>query len=152
MTSIFLDNLLPVLLCAALGFAIHRRLRLDIRAVSQLVFFVFSPCLVFDSLLKSEVSGAALAGMTGFTMAVIVVMLAAGAVTGWLLRLDRRGWATLVVTSTFVNGGNFGLAIVRFAFGVEALGYAIAFYVASTFAVVGYLFKNGTYRLQQGWR
>lgn len=135
MVSIFLDNLLPVLLCAALGFVIHRNLRLDIRAVSQLVFYIFSPSLVFHSLLTSEVGGAALARMTGFTLAVVVVMLAAGALTGWALRLDRRSWATLVVTSTFVNGGNFGLAIVRFAFGPEALSYAVAFYIASTFAV-----------------
>ncbi len=151
MTAIFLDNLLPVLICASLGFAIHKRAQLDIRAISQLVFYIFSPCLVFSSLLKSEVSGAALARMTGFTVAVIVVMLLCGAATGWLLRLDRRRWATLVLSATFVNGGNFGLAVVRFAFGAEALSYAVAFFIASTFAVyTAGVFIAGLGRAQAG--
>ncbi len=135
MLAIFVDNILPVLICAGLGYMLHRRTRLDIRAVTQVVFYIFSPCLIFDSLLKSDVSGPALAQMTGFTFAVIAVMMLGAAGSGWLLRLDRRQMATLVVSATFVNGGNFGLAIVKFAFGDEALSYAVAFFVASTLAV-----------------
>lgn len=135
MTAIFLDNLLPVLICAGLGYAIHRRSHLDVRSVSQIVFYIFSPCFIFDSLLNSEVGGGALAQMTGFTWTVILAMLLCGAAVGWALGLDRRRLATLVVSATFVNGGNFGLAIVKFAFGAEALSYALAFFIASTFAV-----------------
>ncbi len=135
MVSIFLDNLLPVLICAGFGYVLQRRARLDIRSIGQVVFFIFSPCLIFDSLLKSEVSEPALVRMTGFTWAVIAVMILVAGFVGWALRLDRQRWATLIVSSTFVNGGNFGLAIVAFAFGDEALSYAVAFFIASTLAV-----------------
>ena len=55
--DVFVNNLLPVLLCAATGFVVGRTLKPDIRAASHLAFYIFSPCLVFVSLERVEISG-----------------------------------------------------------------------------------------------
>ncbi|MGH2523122.1 MAG: AEC family transporter, partial [Anaerolineales bacterium] len=43
--------------------------------------------------------------------------------------------AALIVAAVFVNGGNYGLAVNKFAFGDEALARAVVYYVFSTLGV-----------------
>jgi predicted permease len=134
MLSLFVNNLLPVLLCAGVGFVIGRRFKPDVTSITRLVFYAFSPALVFHQLLNAELSGDALGQMVGFAAACLGLQAGLAALAGWALRLERRAWATLIVTAVFVNGGNVGLATVRFAFGDAALPFAVAFFVTSTFA------------------
>jgi hypothetical protein len=134
MLNLFANNLLPVLLCAGVGYLLGRRFKPDVPSITRLVFYAFSPALVFHQLLNAELAGAALAQMVGFAAMTIGIQAGLAALVGWALRLDRRAWATLIVTAVFVNGGNVGLATVRFAFGEAALPYAVAFFVTSTFA------------------
>lgn len=50
--SAFVQNLLPVMILAGVGYLVQRLLRLDPRPLSQVVFYVFSPALVFSLLTK----------------------------------------------------------------------------------------------------
>jgi len=130
--DVFVNNLLPVFLCAGAGLAVGRAFRPDLRTVSRLSFYIFSPCLVFSSLTGTTVTGAEFGQLTVFTLGMVVVMALLAAALGLALRLDRRTWATLVVAAAFVNSGNYGLAATRFAFGEDALARAVIFYVIST--------------------
>ncbi|MGQ0600076.1 MAG: AEC family transporter [Anaerolineales bacterium] len=133
--SVFLNNLLPIFLCAAAGVALGRAFHPDIRSVTRLAFYVFSPCLVFSSLTQSLVNGAEFAQLAIFTLTHILLMAALTAGLGLALRLERRVLVTLIIAAVFVNGGNFGLAANRFAFGEEALARAVVFYIFSTIGV-----------------
>lgn len=133
--SVFLNNLLPIFLCAAAGVALGRVFRPDIRSVTRLTFYIFSPCLVFSSLTQSPVNGAEFAQLATFTLGHIALMAALTAGLGLALRLERRVLMTLIIAAVFVNGGNFGLAANRFAFGEEALARAVVFYIFSTMGV-----------------
>jgi predicted permease len=70
---------------------------------------------------------------------VIVLITIIGLFT-WLfgkaIRLERRLLASMIVTTIFMNAGNFGLPVVVFAFGEDALGYASIFFV--TMAILAY--------------
>lgn len=68
--------------------------------------------------------------MLGFSFAVICAtgLLAWG--LGRLLRLERRMLAAIILTCMFMNAGNYGLPLVDFAFGAEALVYASLMYIA----------------------
>jgi predicted permease len=133
--EVFLNNLLPVFLSAGAGLAIGRAFRPDRKTVTQLAFYIFSPCLVFASLTRVEVSGAEFGLLALFTLTVVAGMALLAALAGRLLGADRRTLVTLVIASAFVNSGNFGLAATRFAFGEAALARAIIYYVFSTIAV-----------------
>jgi malate permease and related proteins len=156
--NIFVDNLLPIFLMAGAGFALGRRFHPDLRTVTRLSFYIFSPCLVFTSLTHAELSGAEFGRMALFTVLVNGAMLVLALLVGLGLRLQRQALATLIIAAVFVNGGNYGLAVIKFAFGEAALSRAVVYYVASTLMVysVGVLVASAGKRplkqaLLQGW-
>lgn len=133
--EVFVNNLLPILLSAGAGLVLGRAFRPDIKSITRLSFYIFSPCLVFASITQSRVSNAEFGQLSLFAVAAIVTMLLIAAIVGLALRLDRRTLATLVISAAFVNSGNYGLAALRFAFGEEALARGVVFYVVSTLSV-----------------
>lgn len=44
LARIFLENILPIFLAAGVGFVLGRRLRPDLKTVSRLTVYIFSPC------------------------------------------------------------------------------------------------------------
>ena len=131
----FVNNLLPVLLCAAAGFVLGRVLHPDIKTASWLAFYVFSPCLVFVSLERVEIPGDEFAQLAIFTLAVSLAIGALAYLFGRMIGAGRHLIASLVVASMFVNSGNYGLAATKFAFGDEALARAMVCFVFGTVIV-----------------
>jgi malate permease and related proteins len=133
--DVFINNLLPVLLCAATGFVLGRTLHPDIKTASRMAFYIFSPCLVFVSLERVKISGSEFGKLAVFTFAVSIVIGGLAYVFGRSLKADRHLIASLVVASMFVNSGNYGLAATKFAFGEEALARALVCFVFGTVIV-----------------
>ena len=78
--SIFANDVLPIFIVAAVGFAVARVLKADVRTLSRVAFNALSPCLVFHMLVTSSLSAADFGRM----MALGLVVVAA---SGW-----SRGW------------------------------------------------------------
>lgn len=135
LVSIFLNNLLPIFLSASTGFVLGRALKPDLKTVSRLTFYIFSPCLVFTSVAHTELTGSEFGKLALFTLLVNGAMLLVVTSVGLALRLERHWLAALVVAAVFVNGGNYGLAVNQFAFGDDALSRAVVYYVFSTLLV-----------------
>jgi predicted permease len=133
--DVFVNNLLPVLLCAASGFLLGRILHPDIKTASRMAFYIFSPCLVFVSLEQVSISGGEFGKLAVFTLAVSVVIGGLAYLFGRSLKVGRHLIASLVVASMFVNSGNYGLAATKFAFGEDALARALVCFVFGTVAV-----------------
>ena len=133
--EVFANNILPVFLTAGAGLLVGRALRPDRKTVTTLTFYIFSPALAFSSLTKTAVAGAEIGQLAFFTLGIVLASAGLAALAGLALRADRRTLATLVVASAFVNGGNYGLAATRFAFGEAALARAVLYYVFSTIGV-----------------
>ena len=122
-------------MAAGAGYALGRRFQLDLRSLSRVAFYVFSPCLVFDSLTHSDLSGAVFAQIAVVSLGVSLVVAGLAFLAGRALRLDRHTQMTLVVAATFGNAGNFGLAVSKFAFGDAALSRAVIYFAFNSLAV-----------------
>jgi len=133
--DVFVDNLLPVLLCAATGFVLGRTLHPDVKTASRLAFYIFSPCLVFVSLESVKISGGEFGKLAFFTLAVSAIIGVLAYLFGRLLGVGRALLVSLVVASMFVNSGNYGLAATKFAFGEAALARAMVCFVFGTVIV-----------------
>lgn len=133
--SILYNNILPIFIAAGGGFALGRTLKPDLRSTSRLAFYLFSPCLVFTSITGSTLSNSDFGRIAAFTLIIIGLMTLVALGCGLALRLDRRVLASLIVASIFVNGGNYGLAVTKFAFGEAALARSVIYYTFSTLAV-----------------
>lgn len=129
--NIFANVLLPVFILIGFGVLLDRFFDLDVRTISRITFYVFSPCLIFVSLVDSTVSGADSTLIFGFAVISSLVMAGIGWAAGHLLKLDQAMRSAFLLTVMFMNSGNYGLSVNLFAFGEEGLARAAIFFVAS---------------------
>ena len=128
----FANNLLPVLALGAAGFFLGRALSIDSRSLGRIIFYLFSPLLVFDLLLKNHLPLGEMALTMAFSATLMVVMGLLALLVGRLMRLDRVSMLGMLLTVAFGNTGNYGLPLVAFAFGENALAHATIFFVTSS--------------------
>lgn len=133
--SILVNQIAPILLTAGAGFTLGRAFKLDIRSITRVTFYIFSPCLVFASLYKTQLTYDEFGRLALFTVIVIVTLGLLAFLFGKLIGLQRSTLIGLVVINMFGNGGNYGLPLVLFAFGETALARAVVYYVVSTIMV-----------------
>lgn len=129
--GIFADSILPILIVALIGLVFQRLLDLDPRPLSQLLFYVLSPALVFDALTRSEIGLLEIARMGALAAAIVVLIILLSLVIGRLLKLDRKMMAAFILAGSLINAGNYGLPLNQFAFGAEAFSWASLYFVAS---------------------
>ena len=128
----FANNLLPIMLIAAAGYALGKTLTVDSRTIGRMVFYIFSPLLVFNLMVTSQLNLQQALTTVGYTTAVIAVMGVIAFILGKLFQLERAHLLAVILTVAFGNTGNYGLPLVKFAFGDEALAVASIFYVTTT--------------------
>ena len=128
----FADNLLPILLISGAGFLLGKLLPIDARSVGRIVFYIFSPILVFDLLLKTKLNSADILKTMTYTIAVCAVIGLLALLSGKLLAFERPVLMAIVLTAAFGNTGNYGLPLVSFAFGQDALAYATLSFVTTS--------------------
>ncbi|MEL6570726.1 MAG: AEC family transporter [Pseudomonadota bacterium] len=138
-----MDNLLtvlnitaPVFLLATIGY-VWVRLGFEYRVefVTRLAMTLSLPCLIFTSLMKSDVAPGALAtlslaSLTAYGMVTVACFLLVKA-----LQLDVR---TFLAPLIFGNTGNLGMPLALFAFGEIGLDYAVV--VFAVMAMISFTF------------
>jgi predicted permease len=129
--NIFANNLLPILLLSGAGFVLGKTLKVDSRPLGRVIFYIFSPVLVFDLLTKNDLPLDRIATMLGFAITGTLIIAGLALLVGKIFRLERPTLIVVVLTSMCVNAGNYGLPLVSFAFGESALAYASIYFVAS---------------------
>ncbi len=127
----FADNLLPILLVSGAGFLLGKTLSVDSRSLGRVVFYVFSPVLVFNLLLHTQLSSNQIAATMIYTVLVALLIGIVAFLFGTLLHFERPMLMALIITAAFGNTGNYGLPLVSFAFGQEALAFATLNFVMS---------------------
>jgi hypothetical protein len=127
----FANNLLPILLVSGAGFLLGKVLDIDSRSLGRVVFYVFSPILVFNLLLHTELSSGQILLTVAYTVAVCLIVGLLALLSGKLLRFERPVLMALIITAAFGNTGNYGLPLVSFAFGKDALAFATLNFVTS---------------------
>ena len=130
--SVFASDLLPIFVIAAIGFALARWLKASATTLTHVVFYALLPCFSFRMLMTSAKIGRDLGLMVLLAVLVVVVMAILGAVMTHLLRLSRTESSAFLLVVMFSNGGNYGLPVVSFAFGPEALAYGTVFFLTGS--------------------
>jgi hypothetical protein len=129
--SIFLNVLAPVFLLVLLGYVVSPRLQLDARTLSRFSYFILTPAFIFNVLSKARIEVDIAGRMIGFISLVYIGSIVIAFVVARLLRRSAAMTAAYVMIAAFGNVGNFGLPIVQFAAGEEALGPATVYFLAN---------------------
>jgi predicted permease len=140
----FANNILPIMLISGVGFALGKALPIDSRSVGRVIFYIFSPILVFDLLLQNELPLIAILKTMSFSLAASTGVGLLALLAGRLMRLERPVLIAVLLTTIFGNTGNYGLPLVSFAFGKDALAYASLYFVTNSilFNTVGVLLAS----------
>jgi len=148
--EILVNDILPVFIVIGLGYAFARRNHVELRTATRLTFFVLSPCLVFVSLIESDMSGGETAQIFLFVVLMVLTMGALAWVTGRAMRLTRPQLIGFLLAAMFVNAGNYGLGVTKLAFGAEAEARAVIYFVSSSILIytLGTLIASG---FKGGW-
>jgi malate permease and related proteins len=149
--EILVNDILPVFIVIGLGYAFARRNHADLRTATRLTFFVLSPCLVFVSLVESDMSGGETAQIFLFVVLMVLTMGALAWVTGKAMRLTPQQLIGFLLAAMFVNAGNYGLGVTKLAFGEAAESRAVIYFVSSSILIytLGTLIASG---FKGGWR
>ena len=132
LASTFANNILPILLLGGAGFALGKLLDINARSLGRVVFYVFSPILIFDLLLQNRLKIDEAIGVILLTLCVVLSMGIITYLLGTLSKLDRPTLTSILITTMFANTGNYGLPLVSFAFGEQALSYAGIYFATTT--------------------
>ena len=133
LASTFANNILPIILLGGAGFALGKLLQIDPRSLGRVVFYVFSPVLIFDLLINNHLKLSEAAAVIGFTVSIVLTMGLTAFLLGSFLKLERPALIAIIITTMFANTGNYGLPLVSFAFGETALSYAGIYFITTTF-------------------
>src|SRR6185295_7675518 len=92
----------------------------------------------------SKASGPNVGRLILMSVLVMAIMGLVGYAISKAVRLDSAHMRALMMVVMFSNGGNYGLPVVKFAFGPEALTYATIFFLSGSVMtyVVGAFFAG----------
>jgi predicted permease len=127
--SVFFDIVAPVFAIVALGYVLGPRLELDARTLSRAAYWVFVPAFTFDVIARSRVPVGSAARMAAYAVVTHLLFALVAWAIAWALRRPREVRAAYVMLAVFGNVGNFGLALVQFRLGEEALAPATLYFV-----------------------
>jgi predicted permease len=127
LAGIFATAILPIIVVAAVGYALGRARDVDPGPLNTVTVYVLAPALVFHSLATTPLGGSTLAvlavGVTGFTL----VMAALGDGIGRLAGQKEPLLGAFVLVAAFSNAGNYGIPLSSFAFGETGRATAVLF-------------------------
>jgi predicted permease len=129
--NLFTNNIFPIIAVAGAGFLLQRRMNLDPRPVSDALFHILIPALVFDMVLTTEIPGDGIVKMVVLASAVIVFMLLLSWALAKLLRLPQVLASAFILSVSLINAGNYGLSLNHFALGEDGLLWASIYFITS---------------------
>ncbi len=133
LTTLFVNNLLPILLMAGIGYLLGTWLEIEPRSLSQTLFYALSPVLIFDLLANSEINQDAMFRISAFAATQVISLILITWLLGRALKLERKLLAAVIIAATFMNTANYGLSLIMFAFGETAMAHASIFYITTAF-------------------
>lgn len=137
MFLVLVNVITPVLACAVIGYFWKRQGKpFSTEVITPLVTAIGTPCLVFSTLVKVEISPEAFTDMVAAAAVTIIAFFAISWTVLKAFKLDVRAFLNAMV---FANIGNMGLPLCLLAFGQEGLALAIAYFTVD----VVFLFTVG---------
>ncbi len=130
LSTIFFNVIVPVFAIVAIGWLAGPRLGLEARTLARLAYYILIPAFVFDVMSTAVIQSGLAVQMIGY---ILVVHRAVALLAFLLARVLGRPSPVVgayVVIAVFGNVGNFGLPLIEFRLGEEALPYATIYFLA----------------------
>ncbi|MDQ0873697.1 putative permease [Paenibacillus sp. V4I3] len=122
---ILVNNIVPISIMIAIGAAMYRAFQIDIKTLSKLNFYVFSPALVFVKLYESEMNLHILMQVLLFFVLFFSLLFASIEVVIRLKKMQRGMRIAMRNSVIFYNSANYALPLNQTVFGGNAYTLSI---------------------------
>ena len=129
MLEIFVEVVSPVFLMAGIGALIRRIRNVPSDSISQITLYIFAPALVFNSLAGTDIPLEEMGKIALFAVCLAAAMYLLSIAVARVLALGREGASAFLLTTLFMNAGNYGLPVALLAFGDAGVEFAVVFFV-----------------------
>ncbi|HRQ38124.1 MAG TPA: AEC family transporter [Chloroflexota bacterium] len=129
LAQIFFSVIAPVFGLVLIGFVAGPRLQLDARTLSRVAYFLFVPAYVFHVVSTAVLDVSLLTRMIAYTTAVHMAIAVAAYLMARGLRRPRVMVGAYIIIAVFGNVGNFGLPLIEFRLGPDAVLYATFYFL-----------------------
>ncbi|MEE2718133.1 MAG: AEC family transporter [SAR324 cluster bacterium] len=126
---VFLDIITPVFLLVGIGYFAAPRLGVESRSLTKIAYYVFVPAFIFNTISSATIPGSLFLLIFGFTVVLQLSVTTVAGLTGFVLRRPKETIAAFIMVAVFPNVGNFGLGIIEFHLGQEALLLATVYFL-----------------------
>jgi len=134
---IFLNVVTPVFALVVIGYFAGPRLKLQAQTLTRFAYFILIPAFIFNVISQAHVQAALALRMVIYIVVVHTGCVVVGFLVARLLKRPTKMGAAYILIAVFGNVGNFGLPIIEFRLGTEALLAASLYFLAiSTFAFI----------------
>ncbi|ARK29805.1 AEC family transporter [Halalkalibacter krulwichiae] len=128
---ILVEVVFPVFAIFFAGFVLRKKFGLQIDSLSQTAFYLLLPCLVFRTLYEVDIKGD-LKNIIIFQFFLMLFLAALVLLIGKLRKQTAQMTNGLLLSTIFMNAGNYGGPFILFALGEVAFQLAIAYWVIQT--------------------
>lgn len=132
---VFQQSVLPLFIIIGVALIYNRFFKPNIREITSLTLTVFAPVFVFDAIVKYNISLGALKVPFVFMAIVTATLLLLASLVGRLLRLENNDRISFILACSMINIGNFGLPLIYFTYGEQAVSYSVLYFVAFNLAL-----------------
>lgn len=126
--SLFFEVVLPVLLVFLAGFGLQKWKKLNIQSVSTTALYVFTPCLVFRTIYEKQLNMQYLDVLI-FSLVLLFALITIVKITSKIKKYPQSTESGLILSTAFMNSGNYGSPVILFALGKAGFSLAIAVFV-----------------------
>ncbi|WP_456279425.1 AEC family transporter [Bacillus sp. AK128] len=120
----FVLVLIPVFIVFAVGFIGQRTLNINPKSISKMALYLLMPFLVFKTFYENELNATYL-HLTIFALGVCFGLITLVYAISYFKKYTRNEASSLVLSSAFMNNGNYGTPVALFAFGAAGFDIAI---------------------------
>jgi hypothetical protein len=123
--TILYNTFTPIFLIVGAVIVVGRYVPLDARVFSRAIIYLFTPALVLNSIATTELSANEMGRVILATIGCGLVMAGLAWGVARLMGFSRQFTGTFLATAIIMNGLNFGIPFIRFAFGDHAYDRAV---------------------------
>ncbi len=144
LVGIFFNVITPVFTLVAIGYFAGPPLGLNARTLSRFAYFILIPAFVFEIIRTTHIQATDVVRMTVFITAVHLGLIVLGLAIALLLRRSPKMVAAYILIAVFGNVGNFGLPLIEFRLGKDAIPVATVYFlvIMTVSFVVGVVVAN----------
>lgn len=113
---ILTHNIIPLCIMIGLGAAMYRRFKLDIKTFSKLIFYLFTPVMIFKMLYESDLSASILLQIISFIALFLLVLYGITGIVVRVRRLDGGMKSAMRNSVLFYNSANYAIPLNQLVF------------------------------------